>query len=438
MKRSVYSLIILIAVFAMALFAVSCSDDSDGEYIPVPDGDSSTDDQDEVVDGEYSEYEGAKCDIECVTAIGEYCNPYTRQCEMISCRPCKDDRNCYEGKKCIDPTTIDGENPNDGMKFCASECEVASQCDAGFNCVSGRCIPTAVCQNNTVGALPGAPCEFGPDIWPGRVCAAGDTCVGINEMGVTCSTTLDCATSPDLAGYSDIAYCKADGSCAVAGCVTPCLLNGECPSMEGEIKLCSGSVSGNCYCDTGILFPCPGEQGIGEACEFGSVNAGQGMGCVQGLNCLGIAADNTTDDCTTALDCPESPWGPNAACVSDHCGMSVCSIECNDDGTCPEVDGVATYKMNAGSMCYCTLEPYGDPASTPTDGDEADGDEAVDGDVEVDGDVAPDGDVEVDGDVAVDGDVEVDGDVAVDGDVEVEIEAEVEAEIEVEVEVEAI
>jgi hypothetical protein len=185
------------------------------------------------IDGCADLCEGVRC------PNGELCSPLTGECRpqgLGACEPCQVDAECGGDGACL-------RNQIDET-FCAPACQVAADCDAGYDCANVQgadtplCVPTAgTCVERCAGVR----------------CGNGEACNPLTGACVAaCMAQADCprnqycdrAEGCQPTGSGDLAMgaqCDSDDQCAaglvcadVSGlipglsCATPCDVDNDC------------------------------------------------------------------------------------------------------------------------------------------------------------------------------------------------------------------
>lgn len=245
---------------------------------------------------------------------GQTCNATTGQCETATGTECTVNADCDDNPDDPDYSLPAGA-PTGSTLFCdmskCADCQTKTQCGAGFNCstVSMRrictpngatlCMTAANCPNANdacVGGECGSTCATSNDCRPGKVCnPASKVC----EDAATCSANTDCQTNGQ---YNGLACVGAPKSCRA------CSTSAECATSPNDRTTCQNGV---------CIAPQTGNLPIGAPCT-------QGGQCASKL-CFDFSSyDNTVDSqslgsfctsfCTrtnsstdTADDCPNAP-----------------------------------------------------------------------------------------------------------------------------------
>lgn len=259
--------------------------------------------------------------------------------EPIADTPCKWDAEClsYGIPWQQNPQCVFGQC---AYSFCTQPCDESDQCPDGFGAsktlFSCTCVPVGT-------SLDGEACPIFNVNLEADSCGADLTCIGIESApdGDPCVTDADC---PDSAYFAN-GQC-VDGYCGSSFCCPFCDANEECKVGFGPID-----VSGTCFC-------APMEFGDGQAgdpCPIFNVNV-EADACAHGLTCLGISADEESDACETAADCPIWEYFGNPVCMDGRCGTSFCSPKCDADNECEAGYG----PIDVSDKCYCAPREVGD------------------------------------------------------------------------------
>jgi len=288
-----------------------------------------------------------------------------------SCSPCADDAQCAElsDGRC---TVIDGG------KFCTAGCDAPSDCDDGYDCLEGRCLPSTL----SCSCRPGLDGSLRP-------------CVSQNTAG-TC-TGVETCDSTQTPGWS--------GCSARTPMAEEC--NGEDDNCNGRVdenvthsptgctsQNDSGTCIGTYRCEGADGWQCPVATPSAELCNFqdddcdGQVDESfrgafgkyvDDENCGNcGNSCVGLIP-NATAHCVA----PTSASG-NARCEVAECepgfyqvGPLTClpaidttCIPCVNDGNCP-TPGDKCLALDNGHFCGRDCSPsnvHGSPADECDDG----------------------------------------------------------------------
>lgn len=222
---------------------------------------------------------GARCDTDsglcshqCTTDAHCAADPFGAVCDTGSgfCVECFADVDCADGRLCdtdnvcrfcrSDADCSDGDNPycdRVGPIDLCLPCRTAADCDAGFGCAPGACLPGCTddteCSGRchpTVGLC--AECVTDVDCSDGRTCSPGGDCL-------ECASDADCASSPS--GF----VCHRSGFCG--GC--------------RDHRDCVGNPDGEqCNPVSGTCAECvPGDLCAGRPCGDGADGCGGIISC---------------------------------------------------------------------------------------------------------------------------------------------------------------
>lgn len=276
------------------------------------------------------------CEPACDPAAGQYCDAATSTCKTVECTACVRDLDCGPQGICAN-----FQQAGIALSFCSNSCTTGADCEGGFACTDGICIPEATCPAKVCqseGAL-GDACPF-EGIHEDCAACGQDLVCAAESLNVECIFDSDCYEAGLSSYYNP--QCK-EGKCAYSYCTGKCDANGQCPTGFGPM------VSGfSCWCVPVGTTP------AGEACPFDSVNT-NADDCGAGMVCLGIAPTEESAACTTDLDCVDAYFDVTSQCVEGRCGLSFCSPKCTK-GTCEE--GFAP--ISVSNACYCAPVYVGD------------------------------------------------------------------------------
>lgn len=308
---------------------------------------------------------------------------------------------CDDGNQCTD----DSCSEEIGCVYLANDaaCDDGNDCTAGDSCQGGKCVATAMvdcddgnlCTDDTclpdggcVHALNSAPCD------DNNICTTGDHC----QLG-------ECGHSGELA-CEDSNPCTADSCAPQAGCQflpadgvecsdkNLCTVGDECAG-----GVCQPGAAADCddqnYCTDDVCEPgagclhsnnvAPCDDGdvctVLDACQDGSCQAGQQIGCDDNSVCTKDWCDpnvgcehgpepgdcNDGDACTTADSCTdgECVGGPALVCNDDNvctddscdanagCQYSPNSAACEDGNACTVADKCKDGKCSSGGAKDC-------------------------------------------------------------------------------------
>jgi len=224
----------------------------------------------------------------------------------------------------IDTTAVEETSPVDGTfdpvatpdsHADAPSCLHSSNCDPGFLCVGGTCVPGCVSDRDCVTPM---------------FCLAT---LGPNGTCVTCRDSKDCDISEDCAFHVCARRCAGDGDCAALVATPRCDLT---------LNNCVA-----CFADT----HCP----IGSVCTWGACIAGchADRDCADGMICdTTVQPAGACYECLSDADCT-SP----ATCRSHQCQVDCSTIQCQaptpvclpHNGACVQCAGKADCVL--GQVC---------------------------------------------------------------------------------------
>jgi len=282
--------------------------------------------------------------------IDGVCNLYPTGCTTPS--DCPAGFDCVSGS-CVPvpsdicaPCTYDGECGGvddiclygfpDGNSYCGTDCTTDIDCDWGYVCAdisSGaarQCIP----YNSSCDPPPAPECEFDTDC-PALYTCTDMLCVG--SLCAACDDNYDCGGSDDfcVSGFSDGGtYCGA--RCIVS---SDCPFGFHCIGIGGGVMQCTPTDND---CAT------PPERECYEDAD-----------CPDGYYCeLGYCYESP--ECLTSDDCPDGE-----ICVDDECipdpnpHLPLCS-ECSSHRECGEHDDLCLSGFLDGTMrCGVSCESMG-------------------------------------------------------------------------------
>jgi len=248
---------------------------------------------------------------------------------------CEFDKDCVKDNGVPMAQNPDCVKGRCGGSFCAPPCDENGACPQGF--VASSSGFSCYCLAVDIGtAKAGEACQFSQVNFESDSCEEELTCLGIvpTEDSLMCDEDSSCALSSYPGGPDCI-----DGLCATSFCSPKCDDTGECEEDWVAID-----VSGICYC----LPMATGDGKKGDACPFGNVNS-DGKNCADDFACVGMPVYDWSPECEAPEDCPQSFVG-EVDCFLGHCGSSVCTAECDQDGKCPA--GFDAWVFGGG-FCYC-------------------------------------------------------------------------------------
>ncbi len=207
-------------------------------------------------------------------------------CEGYTCgtRVVEDDSGCagavrdcggYRSVAC-------GAAPVQPPPACATACDGPEDCDTGFTCPQGACIPQAGTGEACTGTGQGT-CHGGLKCQNGVCCAAGSaTCCTTPNQVAQCGTCMRCGTdyrcAPTPANQRDT-RCP-QGTCRPGTCNGngACLVGGTCSGGLCGSTTCQSDGTCGCRCTmTGpngtTIYGCPGET-ILYPCSTGPTTTG--------------------------------------------------------------------------------------------------------------------------------------------------------------------
>lgn len=319
------------ALVAVVLGAIGCGGSADpGPAVPLEAGEECTGDP---------QCASGHCDSGYCCTTGTCCSTASEcpssfssgsQCGIpgptTDCQGTRRDATCEAfmcGTRVVDDDSGCKSDPNDGVPdhvrdcggygsiacsgtpaqvapVCATTCGGPSECDAGFTCSGGHCIPQAGTGGSCTGTGQGT-CAANLKCQNGVCCAAGTAaCCTVAQQATQCGTCMQCGSDSRCtstpSGQTDArcptgtchpGTCNGNGSCFVGGSCT----GGLCGSTT-----CTSSGACGCQCSMGgpngtTLTACPGGT-IYYPCTTGQSTSGY-LTFRCSATC-GISPDNTT------------------------------------------------------------------------------------------------------------------------------------------------
>lgn len=284
----------------------------------------------------------------CRSAVGEPIN-YCAPLGVRDCAPCTSNAGC-NGAGAVPAACV---SAGDAGSFCATVCQIASDCPAGTTCgvvagLSGKvCLPDgglSACTCSEWAKAAGATTIC--SIQQGSLACPGSR--GCSAAGLSaCSATPDevcvdvgCAKAPDGATCVDDDACTADTTCKAGVCqggnsVCECKVTADCAGKE-DGNLCNG----NLYCDV-----------ASNTCK---VNPATVVTCAKAASpCDAAACVPETGKCQTTALPDNSACDDGKACTSgDYCTGGKCvsgtvTCVCSSDLDCTALED--------GNACNGTL-----------------------------------------------------------------------------------
>ena len=247
------------------------------------------------------------------------------------CKPCVTDVECgSQSDFCV-------RNLVSGQRHCASACEDADDCPAGFLCQAfdgGRqCVPSdGRCEARCLGD---EACSTGFQCVDGRCARRG----GFEGLCAPCTSDVECADglcleNPGRSLRACAPACGSDGDCPEGGvCLSMDSGQQVCVPRTGQCPVGVGAVGSRCHADTQCasgLCLFQGQEQRGGRCV-------RSCPCPAGERCVVLASGSTSvcvagsgrdgDRCNHPVDCE------GAFCL--HLATeSICSRSCRGDDEC--------------------------------------------------------------------------------------------------------
>ncbi len=345
---------------------------------------------------------GGTCQDDCV-GFGQVCDLGTCTCApcMPQCdgRCCGDDgcggtcqNGCVGPEQVCDPGSCACEPcvPQCAGKCCGDDgcggtctdtCSGPQQACALGTCTCEPCVPQCegkCCGDDGCGGICSDTCSSSLEVCVPSTCACmppgelGDPCPdgGLHPDSPNCAEGLVCHAVPadgriyecpsgsvDECWYteSDVNPVCIDGHCGMAFCTIPATRICGCPYGYHSYFPWYESIDG----EEVVCFPGYADYG-GDCCAWADINPCFYPFCASG-DCMGLFADGKFGTCTTFLDCALIPPVFDRDCVNGLCGMSLCALDTQPDGTCPEQYGkqFRVFESPLGPRCIRAVSPAG-------------------------------------------------------------------------------